>query len=139
MLISFSHLLQQLSHRSNDLKAFAEFMSLQKATKEKVPALQKKVDYIKSLFEVIVSYCTIELKQATFLSTRTPPKKWYSILTNFGGILHHSARVRMQKILRFVICVEDYHKLVQTQFSIQPPPPAPLGNLSALLTKTSLA
>jgi hypothetical protein len=25
------------------------------------------------------------------------------------------------KILRFVICVEDYHKLTQTQFLIQSP------------------
>jgi hypothetical protein len=59
-------------------------------------------------------------------------------MTNFGGILHHSARVRKKntlKILCFVICVEDYDKLTQTQFLIQPP----LGNLTSLLTKTSLA
>jgi hypothetical protein len=37
--------------------------------------------------------------------------------TNFGGILHHGARARKQKTLKilcFVICVEDYHKLTQT-------------------------
>ena len=44
--------LQQLSYKSNNFKAFTAFIGLQKATKEKVPALQLKVDYIKSLFEV---------------------------------------------------------------------------------------
>jgi hypothetical protein len=37
-------------------------------------------------------------------------------ITNFGGILHHGARARKQKTLKilcFVICVEDYHKLIQ--------------------------
>ena len=47
--------LQQLSFRSDDLKAFAGFIALQKATKDKVPGLQVRVDYIKSLFEVIVN------------------------------------------------------------------------------------
>jgi hypothetical protein len=46
--------LQQLTFKSYDLKAFAGFIALHKATKEKVPALQVKVDYIKSLFEVTV-------------------------------------------------------------------------------------
>ena len=52
--------------------------------------------------------------------------------------MHHSARVRKQKslkILCFVICVEDYHKLTQTQFLIQ----SPLGNLTSMLIKTSFA
>jgi hypothetical protein len=47
---------------------------------------------------------------------------WYR--TNFGGILHHSARLRKQKtlkILGFVLCVEDNHKLAKTQFLIQSP------------------
>jgi hypothetical protein len=39
-----------------------------------------------------------ELKQATFLPTQ-----------------------KKTKILCFLICVEDYHKLIQTQFLIQPP------------------
>jgi hypothetical protein len=59
-------------------------------------------------------------------------------ITNSGGILHHSARVRKQKTLKilcFVICVEDYHKLTQIQFLIQ----SPLCNLTSVLTKTSLA
>jgi hypothetical protein len=58
--------------------------------------------------------------------------------TNFGGILHHGARARKQKTLKilcFVVCVEDYHKLTQTQFLIQSPP---LDNLTSMLTKTSL-
>lgn len=36
---------------------------------------------------------------------------------HFGGVLHHSARVRKQKTLkisRLVTCIEDYHKLTQT-------------------------
>ena len=44
--------------------------------------------------------------------------------TNFGGILHHSARLRKQKtlkILGFVLYVEDYHKLTNTQFLTQSP------------------
>jgi hypothetical protein len=36
-------------------------------------------------------------------------------ITNFGCILHHSVHV---KILYFVICVENYHKLKQTQFLV---------------------
>jgi hypothetical protein len=54
VLMSFRIFLQQLSYKSNNLKAFSEFIALQKATKEKVPALQVKVDYMKSLFEVHV-------------------------------------------------------------------------------------
>jgi hypothetical protein len=45
-------------------------------------------------------------------------------ISNIGGILHHSAHVRKQKIIKilcFVICAEDYHKLIQTQFLIQSP------------------
>ena len=38
------------------------------------------------------------------------------------------------KILCFVRCVEDYHKLTETHFFIQ----SPLGNLTSVLTKTSL-
>ena len=52
--------------------------------------------------------------------------------TNFGGILHQSACVRKQKTLKilcFVICVEDYHRLIQTQFLIQ----SPLGNLTSVI------
>jgi hypothetical protein len=50
-------------------------------------------------------------------------------ITNFDGILYHSARVykrkqKTLKILGFVICVEDYHK--ETQFLIR----SPLGNLT---------
>jgi hypothetical protein len=48
--------------------------------------------------------------------------------TNSGGILHHSARDRLRlrkqktlKILGFVLYVEDSHKLIKTQFSIQSP------------------
>jgi hypothetical protein len=53
--------------------------------------------------------------------------------TNFGCISHHSARVRKQKTLKilcFVLYVEDYHKLTQTQFLIQ----SPLDNLASVLT-----
>jgi hypothetical protein len=42
-------------------------------------------------------------------------------ITNFGGILHHSARARKQKTLKilcFVICVEIHYKLIQTQLLI---------------------
>ena len=35
------------------------------------------------------------------------------------------------EILCFVICVEDYHKLTQTQFLIE----SPLGNLTSVLKK----
>jgi hypothetical protein len=50
--------------------------------------------------------------------------------TNFGGILHHNARTSKNfKILWFVICVENYHKLIQTHFLIQ----SPLGNLTSVL------
>ena len=35
------------------------------------------------------------------------------------------------EIFRFVICVEDYHKLRQTQFLIQ----SPLGNLDVCVVK----
>ena len=48
------------------------------------------------------------------------------------------ARIRKQNILKIlciVICVEDYQKLTQTQFLIQ----FPLGNMTSLLTKRSLA
>jgi hypothetical protein len=60
-------------------------------------------------------------RKATFLSTRIGPHPKIGI-SNFGGVLHHSARIRKQKtlqILCFVIFVEDYHKLTQTQFLIQ--------------------
>ena len=56
-------------------------------------------------------------------------------ITNFGGILPHSARVRKQKTLKvlcFVISVEDYHKLTQIQFLIQPP----LGSQTFRVVKT---
>jgi hypothetical protein len=46
--------------------------------------------------------------------------------TNFGGILHHSARERKQKTLKilcFVICVEDYHKLIDRNTVFNPVPP----------------
>jgi hypothetical protein len=58
-------------------------------------------------------------------------------ITNFGSVLHHSARARNQKTLKilcFVICAEDYHRLTQTQFLIQ----SPLDNLTFVLTKTLL-
>ena len=51
-------------------------------------------------------------------------------ITNFGAILHHSARVRKQETLKIfchTVCVEDYLKLTQTQFLIQ----SPLGNLTS--------
>jgi hypothetical protein len=53
-------------------------------------------------------------------------------MTNFRGILHHSARVRKQS---FVICFEDYYTCTDTQFFIQ----SALENLTSVLTKALLA
>jgi hypothetical protein len=57
-------------------------------------------------------------------------------IANFGGIFHHNARARKQKTLKtlclnFVICVEEYGKLTQTQFLIQSPS---IGNLTSILS-----
>jgi hypothetical protein len=55
--------------------------------------------------------------------------------TNFGGILHHSARLRKQKtlkILDFVKYVEDYPQTDKnTVFN-----PVPLDELTSVSTKT---
>ena len=59
-------------------------------------------------------------------------------ITNIRGILHHSAHVRKQttiKILCFVICVEEYHKLTQTRFLFQ----SPSAILSSLISASVLS
>jgi hypothetical protein len=60
-------------------------------------------------------------------------------VSNFGGISHHSTRVRKQKTLKilcFVICVDDYHKLTKTQSLIAYK--LPVMKKAATLTKSSI-
>ena len=75
-----------------------------------------------------------ELKQAGVVQCQHGPHPKIG-RTHFGGILYLNAHIRKQntlKILCFVICVDDHHKLVQPQFLIHPPPPP-----SAIFRETS--
>jgi hypothetical protein len=59
-------------------------------------------------------------------------------IANIRGILHRSAHVRKQttiKILCFVMCVEEYHKLTQTRFLFQ----SPSAILSSLISASVLS
>lgn len=46
--------------------AFAEFTLVQRATKEKVPSLQMRVEYIKSLFEVMTFKLIEQLSEVLY-------------------------------------------------------------------------
>ncbi|XP_028405416.1 dynein heavy chain domain-containing protein 1-like isoform X2 [Dendronephthya gigantea] len=95
-------LIQQLSYKSNDLRAFADFMALQKTTKEKVPALHVKVDYIKSLFEMIRS----SQRQLTREEEEAEEKTWSS-WENFLLCLQESSDYLIVKMPQILGDVEE--------------------------------
>jgi hypothetical protein len=73
------------------------------------------------------------------MSTRTRIRHPKIRVSNFGSILHQ----KTLKIKYFIVCVEDYHKLIQSQFLIQspppPPPPPPFGSLTDVRVDKNVA
>jgi hypothetical protein len=99
--------------------------------------LHKKIDIGLGRMDGLVNITTFGVTTFRMLSHAYTDKIRHPKIgiTNFGGILPHSARVRKQKTLKvlcFVISVEDYHKLTQIQFLIQPP----LGSQTFRVVKT---